>query len=143
MADILSPAERSAMMSRIRSRNTKPELIVRSVLHRMGYRFRLHSRNLPGHPDIVLPGHKTVILVHGCFWHRHPKCRYAYMPKSRTDFWTAKFKANRQRDRRTIRTLQRAGWRVLLIWECETGDLEALSRNLAIVLSSGTSQQHP
>lgn len=143
MADFLTPTERSAMMSRIRSRNTKPELVVRSVLHRMGYRFRLHSKGLPGHPDIVLPRHKTVVLVHGCFWHRHPGCQYAYTPKSRRDFWTAKFKANTERDRRTINALRRAGWRVHLIWECQTSDPERLSRDLEHILRPVTSQQSP
>jgi DNA mismatch endonuclease (patch repair protein) len=140
MADILSPAERSAMMSRIRSRNTKPELIVRSVLHRMGYRFRLHSRNLPGHPDIVLPRHKTVILVHGCFWHRHHNCRLAYTPKSRKEFWAAKFEVNQSRDLQTCRALRRLGWKVVTIWECQTSDAHELAIRLHRSLSPGAEQ---
>lgn len=122
MADFLTPSERSAMMSRIRSRNTKPEITVRSVLHRMGYRFRLHSASLPGHPDIVLPKYHTVILVHGCFWHHHAGCRFAYTPKSRRAFWQAKFATNRSRDRDTVRALRSQGWHVLIIWECDTYD---------------------
>jgi DNA mismatch endonuclease (patch repair protein) len=117
-------------MSRIRSRNTKPEIIVRSALHRLGYRFRLHSSALPGHPDIVLPKYRTVILVHGCFWHHHSGCRFAYSPKSRRAFWRAKFLATQERDRRTTRLLKEAGWRVLVIWECQTRDLDGLARQL-------------
>jgi DNA mismatch endonuclease (patch repair protein) len=96
-------------MSRIRSTDTAPERAVRSILHRMGFRFRLHRRDLPGTPDVVLPRHRTVVFVHGCFWHRHPECRYAYEPKSRQEFWRAKFAANVTRDRRHIRDLRRLG----------------------------------
>jgi DNA mismatch endonuclease (patch repair protein) len=106
-------------MSRIRSRDTAPEKIVRSTLHRAGYRFRLHSKNLPGCPDIALPKHRTVVFVHGCFWHRHRHCRFAYTPKSRSDFWEAKFRSNVERDRRKTRELRRLGWQVVTIWECE------------------------
>lgn len=130
VADILSRAERSEMMARIRSRNTKPELIVRSLLHRLGYRFRLHSAELPGHPDIVLPRYRTIILVHGCFWHRHPRCRYAYTPQSNQSFWLAKLEANRQRDRLTLRKLRNLGWNVLVVWECESRNLSALTTRL-------------
>jgi DNA mismatch endonuclease (patch repair protein) len=143
MADILTPNQRSAMMSRIRSRNTRPELVVRSVLHRLGYRFRLHSRTLPGHPDIVLPRHRTVVLVHGCFWHHHSGCRFAYTPKTRRDFWSAKFKANMERDRRTQKALRRAGWQVLIIWECQTRDLNRLARSLKTMLNPATAQRSP
>jgi DNA mismatch endonuclease (patch repair protein) len=136
MADILTPAERSAMMSRIRSRDTKPELIVRSMLHRLGYRFRLHSKVLPGHPDIVLPRYQTVILVHGCFWHHHPGCQYAYVPKSRKSFWLAKFDANHQRDRLTLRKLRSLGWTVLIVWECELRAPSALAARLTRLLKS-------
>ncbi len=128
--DKLTPEHRSWNMSRIRSDNTKPELIVRSLLHRMGYRFRLHQKNLPGKPDIVLPKHKTVIFVHGCFWHRHENCKYAYIPKSRRGFWTNKFKTNIERDKKVNQQLKDLGWKVNIIWECELSDLTAVEKKL-------------
>ncbi|MBT0651952.1 very short patch repair endonuclease [Geomobilimonas luticola] len=128
--DTLSSSRRSWNMSRIRGRDTAPELRVRSALHRAGLRFRLHRRDLPGTPDIVLPRFKTVIFVHGCFWHRHEGCKYAYMPKSRIEFWVEKFSKNVERDRRKILQLQQAGWNVEIIWECETTDTVTLSRRL-------------
>ena len=106
-------------MSRVRSRDTVPEMLVRSALHRTGYRFSLHRGSLPGKPDIVLPKHRTVVFVHGCFWHRHKGCRYAYNPKSRVAFWKAKFESNVQRDRRNMRELSRLGWKIVTVWECE------------------------
>jgi DNA mismatch endonuclease (patch repair protein) len=118
--DTISPAERSRIMARIRSKDTKPELAVRSALHRIGFRFRLHCGALPGRPDIVLPRYRTVILVQGCFWHRHPDCRLAYFPKSRQDFWRRKFAANVERDRRTRRELRKLGWHAIVVWECQT-----------------------
>ena len=121
MVDRLSPEHRSWNMSRIRGRNTQPELAVRSALHRAGYRFRLHRKDLPGRPDIVLPKHRTVVFVHGCFWHRHPGCRFAYTPKSRVAFWQKKFDDNVARDRRNVRALRALGWRVITVWECQTG----------------------
>ena len=128
--DSLSPGHRSWNMSRIKNRDTKPELIVRSLLHRRGYRFRLHRKDLPGSPDIVLPKYKTVIFVHGCFWHRHKGCRYAYNPKSRVDFWQDKFKKNVQRDRKVQAVLIQLGWQVHVIWECETKKTEVLEKIL-------------
>jgi DNA mismatch endonuclease (patch repair protein) len=109
-------------MSRIRGRNTSPELKVRSLLHRLGYRFRVNRPDLPGTPDIVLPRYRTVVFVHGCFWHRHPGCRFAYTPKSRIAFWKKKFRENVSRDRRKRRALEKLGWNVLTIWECQTRD---------------------
>lgn len=103
---------------------------MRSLLHRMGYRFRLHRRNLPGRPDIVLPRYGVVVLVHGCFWHRHPRCRYAYTPKSRKAFWTRKFESNVARDKVVRRELRKLGWKVIIVWECQTRDLEKLARRL-------------
>ena len=128
--DSLSRKKRSWNMSRIRSRDTKPELIVRKLLHKMGYRFRLHLKDLAGSPDIVLPKYKTVIFVHGCFWHRHEGCRYTYKPKSRIDFWDNKFRQNVERDRKAIQLLEKLGWQVLVIWECETKDLDKLAGKL-------------
>ncbi len=128
--DTLSPERRSWNMSRIRSRDTKPEVVVRSLLHGMGYRFRLHRRDLPGRPDIVLPKYKIAVFVNGCFWHRHEGCRYAYFPKSRTDFWTAKFRDNVERDHRQREELRNLDWRVVTIWECETRDREHLQEQI-------------
>ncbi len=119
MADVHSPAQRSYNMSQIRSKDTKPELLVRSALHRLGYRFRLHRADLPGRPDIVLPKHRTVIFVHGCFWHRH-RCRYGrVVPVMRQTFWEEKFAANIARDRRAREQLRCQRWRVLTAWECQ------------------------
>lgn len=116
--DTLTKAVRSQLMSRIRSKDTKPELTVRSMLHGMGYRFRLHRRDLPGRPDIVLVRHKKIVLVHGCFWHGH-SCRLASKPKSNQDYWLPKIERNRSRDRSALRALKLAGWKVLVLWECE------------------------
>ena len=120
MVDRITKEHRSWNMSRIRSKDTSPEKRVRSFLHRAGFRFRLHVKSLPGSPDIVLPKHRTAIFVHGCFWHRHPGCRFAYTPKTRTNFWQNKFKQNIERDQRKERLLLEAGWHVLTVWECET-----------------------
>lgn len=126
----LSESRRRNMRA-IKGQNTKPELVVRSLLHEMGYRFRLHRRELPGSPDIVLPRHRLVVFVHGCFWHRHSCSRGRSMPATRVEFWTRKFAANVKRDRRTARVLRKAGWRVLVVWECQTKDHNALERRLA------------
>ncbi|HEF4725396.1 TPA: DNA mismatch endonuclease Vsr [Burkholderia multivorans] len=125
--DSLSPAERSERMSRIKGRNTKPELVVRSVIHRMGYRYRLHGKGLPGRPDLVFAKRRKVIFVHGCFWHRHEGCRLARLPKSRLDFWRPKLEANAERDKQVERRLTELGWKVLTIWECEVKDEVVLS----------------
>lgn len=128
--DIISPKQRSANMARIRGRDTKPEIAVRKLVHRLGYRFRLHRRDLPGTPDLVFPALRRVIFVHGCFWHRHPHCRFAYEPKSNVKFWRAKFAANTARDERARGELRQMGWDVLIIWECEVTDPEALAATL-------------
>lgn len=117
-------------MSRIRSRDTKPEKIVRSELHKLGYRFRLHGRKLFGKPDIVLTKYKTVIFVHGCFWHRHKGCKYAYSPKTRIKFWKKKFHDNVLRDRKVAKILKKEGWKVVVIWEDETRERDSLRRIL-------------
>lgn len=124
--DIMSKEKRSWIMSRIRDKNTKPEKRIRSLLHELGYRFRLHRKDLPGRPDIVLPKYQTVIFVHGCFWHQHRGCKYAYKPKSRIEFWQKKFKENRERDGRKTKELKHIGWRVIVIWECELEKPEQL-----------------
>jgi DNA mismatch endonuclease (patch repair protein) len=123
-------------MSRIRGRNTKPETTIRSVLHRLGLRFRLHVKDLPGTPDIVLARHRTVVLAHGCFWHRHPRCRFAYSPKSNKTFWQQKFAATVLRDQRDRRLLRGFGWRVIVVWECQTTDRAALAKRLGSALRS-------
>jgi DNA mismatch endonuclease, patch repair protein len=113
-------AQRSALMRKIRGKNSTPERIVRSALHKAGYRFRLHDDRLPGRPDIVLASRRLAIFVHGCFWHRHPGCRAASIPKTRTAFWQEKFARNVERDRRDVAALEAAGWHVYVVWECET-----------------------
>jgi DNA mismatch endonuclease, patch repair protein len=122
MVDRLSPERRSWNMGRIRGRNTRPERFVRSLLHRMGYRFRIHDQKLPGNPDIVLAKHKTAIFVHGCFWHRHLGCKFAYTPKSRIDFWQRKFDENVLRDRAAEEQFRETGWKLIVVWECEIAD---------------------
>ncbi|MTW16622.1 DNA mismatch endonuclease Vsr [Rhodoplanes serenus] len=128
--DTVDRETRSRMMSRIRGRDTKPEMVVRRLAHRMGYRFRLHRRDLPGRPDLVFPGRRKVIFVHGCYWHRHPGCRFAYSPKSNVDFWSEKFASNVTRDAAVIAQLQTDGWHSLVIWECESTDAEKLAARL-------------
>lgn len=133
--DRLSRQHRSWNMSRIRSSDTAPERIVRSALHRLGFRFRKASGLLlPGKPDVVLPHRRTVVFVHGCFWHRHPGCKYAYSPKSRVDFWMKKFHQNILRDAVVATDLRNKGWRVVTVWECETRDLEKLKEQLVEAL---------
>ena len=114
--------QRSRNMSAIKSKNTKPEIAVRKVLHSLGYRFRLHGKDLPGSPDIVLPKYKTVIFVHGCFWHRHQNCKYASTPKTRKDFWEAKFRENINRDKKHQENLSSMGWKIIIVWECAIKD---------------------
>lgn len=126
MVDVVDPSVRSRMMSAIRGRDTHPELIVRTYLHRCGLRFRLHSGHLPGRPDLVLPRHKAVVFVHGCFWHRHAGCALATTPATRPEFWQQKFRSNVERDRLKEGQLRESGWRVFIIWGCEVGVPEAL-----------------
>lgn len=118
-------------MSRVRGKNTSPEIRVRKAAHALGFRFRLYRKDLPGKPDLVFPKYRVALFVHGCFWHRHPGCSKASMPKSRTDYWADKFATNVARDRRNAESLRAAGWRVEIVWECETKDAEALKAVLA------------
>lgn len=121
MADVVDRATRSRMMSGIRGRNTKPEVTVRKYLHSQGLRYRIAPKNLPGKPDIVLPKYHVVVFVHGCFWHRHPRCKYAAVPSSNARFWKKKFAENVTRDKRVHRALRSADWRIIVIWECQIG----------------------
>ena len=130
------PGGRSALMARVRQKNTSPELVVRKRLFGLGFRFSLHRKDLPGTPDVVLPRYESVIFVHGCFWHRHRKCPHTTTPKTRTDFWTSKFEANVARDRRNLRELRRLGWRTLIVWSCETNDPDVLDAKLLGFLRS-------
>lgn len=138
MTDVLTPDQRRRCMAAIRGRDTEPEILVRSLLHRMGYRFRLHADDLPGRPDIVLPKYRTVIRVHGCFWHRHPGCEFSSTPKTRSEFWRAKFAGNVARDARTARRLRSEGWRVITVWECETRAQGKLAHRLDRLLQKYT-----
>ncbi|MBS77025.1 very short patch repair endonuclease [Variovorax sp.] len=127
--DTVSPQARSRMMSRVGRRDTKPEMVVRSLAHSLGLRFRLCDRNLPGSPDLVFRRHGVVLFVHGCFWHHH-ECPRGTIPQTRPEYWLAKFARNRARDRRNKAELRHAGWKVIEVWECETRDLPRLSRRL-------------
>lgn len=133
--DRISKEHRSWNMSRIRSRNTAPEVAVRSALHRMGYRFRLKEYGLPGKPDVVLSRYRTAVFVHGCFWHRHKGCRFSYTPRSRQSFWLAKFRNNVARDRRAVEELRGLDWRVIVIWECQTREHKHLTNRLEHLLA--------
>ena len=129
--DFMTKEHRSWNMSRIRSVNTKPEMIVRSFLHKNGFRFRLHVKNLPGRPDIVLPKYKTVVEVRGCFWHRHPGCKVATTPSSNTVFWQEKFKRNVERDKKHAKELKTLGWHLIVVWGCETSKRRFPPKELA------------
>lgn len=128
MADTFSREKRSEIMSLIRSKNTKPEIIVRKWLHRQGFRFCLHSKKLSGNPDIALPKYKTAIFVNGCFWHRHEGCKKATVPVSNANAWVRKFEATVSRDKKHIDFLEEAGWKVLTVWECEVADGQFISK---------------
>jgi len=136
MVDIVDSATRSRMMSGIRGRNTKPEILIRSLLHGQGFRFRLDARDLPGRPDIVLPRYRAVVLVHGCFWHGHDCARGARVPKANRDYWVAKVARNRARDTAAREALVKAGWRVETVWECEMKDMATLEARARLWLVS-------
>lgn len=131
MADVVTTSVRSRMMSGIRGKDTQPELIVRKFLHAKGLRYRLHVKNLPGKPDIVLPKYKTVVFVHGCFWHQHTNCKYAAKPNTRPDFWEKKLSENVARDQYQMAALQGLGWQVIVVWECEISRLGYLDQFLS------------
>lgn len=130
MADVFTPEKRRWIMARVTSSDTKPELVVRSLVHRLGFRFRLHAADLPGKPDLVLPRHGKVIFVHGCFWHQHANCERAQRPTSNVLFWNKKLDGNTSRDRRNLAKLRRLGWKALVIWECQTTSASRLERIL-------------
>jgi len=134
MADRLSPTQRSAHMARIRRANTQPELLLRRLLHRLGYRFRLQLADVPGRPDVAFTARKKAIYVHGCFWHAHEGCSASRIPKTRPAFWAAKFQRNRERDKRLLEAAQSLGWRCLVVWECEIGKDLSLPRRLRTFL---------
>jgi DNA mismatch endonuclease (patch repair protein) len=140
--DTLTPAERSARMAKVRGRDSKPEMLVRRLVHGMGFRYRLHDRRLPGSPDLVFPRLRKAIFVHGCFWHRHPDshCKLARMPKSRLDFWRPKLQGNRKRDLRHQAELEALGWRFLVVWECQMRDKEQLQNMLRAFLAEGEAE---
>ena len=128
--DKITPQQRSRNMAQVKSKDTKPEKLVRSLLHGMGYRFRLHVKTLPGKPDIVLPRYKAVIFVHGCFWHGHEGCRRATIPATRAEFWAAKIYSNKERGRCVLLALENLGYRVLILWQCELKDLHELANKI-------------
>jgi DNA mismatch endonuclease (patch repair protein) len=137
--DIVSREKRSRMMAGIKGKDTKPELAVRRIVHAMGFRFRLHRRDLPGSPDLVFPRLRRVIFVHGCFWHQHPGCRFAYTPKSNTQFWLNKLEGNTRRDALAVTMLGALGWQVLIVWECETSEQSALTLKINSFLAADLS----
>ena len=135
--DRFNAAKRSEIMSHVRGKDTDVEKKVRSLLHSLGYRFRVHVDRLPGKPDIVLPKYTSIVFVHGCFWHGHKRCKRASIPETNREFWTRKIAGNMQRDRRTIRELHKLGWKVLVVWQCQTRDLALLENRLAKFFGKG------
>jgi DNA mismatch endonuclease (patch repair protein) len=132
--DPLTPEERSQRMGRVRGKDTKPEMIVRRLAHRLGFRYRLHGGQLPGRPDLVFPGRHKLIFVHGCFWHQHENCRIYRQPRTRQEFWMPKLESNKRRDEANQALLRSTGWGVLVVWECELRDREALAHRLTVFL---------
>jgi DNA mismatch endonuclease (patch repair protein) len=134
--DRYTPEQRSALMAKVSGKDTKPELVVRKLAHAMGFRYRLHRKDLPGRPDLIFPKQKLALFVHGCFWHRHEGCKKCSTPASRREFWAKKFAANVERDKRAQKELVALGWRVAIIWECETKDAVCLEKLLTGVLTT-------
>ena len=141
-ADVVTPEQRSRNMSKIKGKNTKPEMIVRSACHELGLRYRLHRKDLPGTPDLVFPKYRLCLFVHGCFWHRHPGCKYAYTPKSRLDFWLPKLAKNVERAINAQRALEVSGWRVSIIWECQTKNTDTLRTEIQKMINPEVGGQH-
>jgi DNA mismatch endonuclease (patch repair protein) len=139
MTDVHSKEIRSYNMSRIKGKNTKPEMLVRRFLFSKGYRYRLHDKSLPGKPDLVLPKYKTIVFIHGCFWHGHEGCKYFVIPKTRTEWWLDKIGKNRQNDKQAIQLLKKDGWKIIVIWECDLrpGKIEAILISLQKTLNNG------
>lgn len=135
MTDTISREQRSKVMALVRSKDTKPEMAVRKLVHRLGFRYRLHGQKLPGRPDLVFKKRKKVIFVHGCFWHRHENCKHARLPKSNTEFWIEKLNQNKLRDDKNLGTLTQLGWKSLIIWECETRDIVELEKRIIVFLN--------
>jgi DNA mismatch endonuclease (patch repair protein) len=135
VVDTFPPEKRSDIMRRVRSTDTVPERKVRSLLHKIGFRFRLHRQDLPGKPDIVLPKHRTVVFVHGCFWHRHQGCQHATTPASRQEYWRPKFRRTIERDKKNQEDLRQHGWNVVVVWECKTKELAVLTVELVALIS--------
>ena len=136
MADSLTPSSRSENMRRIRSKDTKPELLIRSLIYAMGYRYRLHVRDIPGKPDVVFRKRRKAIFVHGCFWHQHPDCRAGRIPNSRREYWVPKLRHNQERDRIHLESLSKMGWNTLVVWECEARNPATLQERLRAFLES-------
>lgn len=134
-------AFRSALMARVKGKDTRPEKIVRTLFHGLGARFRLHRKDLPGSPDLLFPKHRLAVFVHGCFWHRHEGCKKASMPKTRVSFWSEKFDANIRRDRKALTALKKAGWRTAIIWECQTKDEKRLALRLKGLLPAADTRR--
>ena len=134
--DVFKKGKRSWIMSRIKGADTAPERLVRSLVHRMGFRFRLHRKDLPGSPDIVLPKHLKIIFVHGCFWHGHKPCKRGTLPESNREFWVRKISKNKERDQRTAKQLKKLGWQVLVIWQCQTKNIEKLKVKIIDFMNS-------
>lgn len=135
MVDTLDIAERSKRMALVKNKNTKPEMLVRSMVYGLGYRYRLHDKQIPGKPDLVFKSRKKVIFIHGCYWHRHEKCKLARLPKSRLDFWLPKLESNKIRDQKNQKLLRDMGWKFLVIWECEIGNQDKLKEKITNFLS--------
>ena len=139
MVDSVSPEVRSRIMAQVKSRDTKPELKVRRLLHGLGYRYRLHGKDLPGRPDLVFPSRRKAVFVNGCFWHGHANCEKARLPSSNRDYWQTKLTRNRERDERNLALLQEGGWGTKVVWECELADMDAVSRDLIAFLAQNVS----
>jgi DNA mismatch endonuclease (patch repair protein) len=135
--DPLTPAQRSERMSRVRNKDTKPELVIRKLVWSLGYRYRLHSKKLPGRPDLVFPARKKVIFIHGCFWHQHENCRQYRMPRTRLEFWLPKLESNKRRDVKVLGELHTMGWKVLVVWECELKNKDELINRVRHFMEEG------